>query len=208
MNKRMVSIMVAIIAAFLASGSAFAQRGGGGGHSGGGGQPAAGIRRRRQRRQRRWHSGGSGGWHGGGGGYHGGGSGWHGGYNGWHGGYYAAAITGAAMAGDGTAPVSPPVSTSAVRSGGARGRITVTAMATRPIRRRIPTPSIRIRRCMTSTSTSRRHRRRRPTTSGTTAPSPRAITRTFRIAAARGCRWSRNTSRTRVRRTLPRSEPP
>ena len=87
MNKRILSIMVAIFAAFLASGSAFAQRGGGGGghsggggggHSGGGGYSGGGG-----------HSGGGSGWHGGGGGsgYHGGGSGWHGGYSGWHGGY-------------------------------------------------------------------------------------------------------------------------
>jgi hypothetical protein len=72
MNKRIVTILVAILAAFVATGSAFAQRGGGGGggHGGGGGGY------------------GGGGMHSGGGGYGGGGS-WHGGgYNGWHGGYH------------------------------------------------------------------------------------------------------------------------
>ena len=72
MNKRFLSILIAVFGLMLASGSAFAQHGGGahgGGSSGG------------------WHGGGAGGgaWHGGGGTWHGGYNGWHGG---WHGGYY------------------------------------------------------------------------------------------------------------------------
>jgi hypothetical protein len=69
MNKRIQTILVAVFAAVLASGSALAQRGGGGGGHGGAAMGGSG--------------GHYGGWHGGG--Y----SGWHGGgYNGWHGGYY------------------------------------------------------------------------------------------------------------------------
>ena len=83
MNKRLLTILVAVFAAFLASGSAFAQRGGGGGHGGGsmGGSAHAGG-------SGGWHGGSAGTWHGGSGGTWHGGSGWHGGYNGWHGGYY------------------------------------------------------------------------------------------------------------------------